>query len=56
VGEKNLVWAFRSPRGGDARFTIRLTEKDQWQEIDEFSQDGKTWDKFFEMTLQRVKS
>jgi hypothetical protein len=55
VSEKSLVWGFRSPQGGDIRFTIRLNEKDQWHEIGEFSQDGKTWNKFFEMTLQRVK-
>lgn len=56
VSEKALVWGFRSPQGGDIRFTIKLTEKDQWNEVGEYSQDGKTWNKFFEMTLQRVKS
>ncbi|HVG19968.1 MAG TPA: hypothetical protein VNI02_13035 [Blastocatellia bacterium] len=55
VGENSLAWGFRSPQGGDIRFTIRLTEKDQWHEVGEYSQDGKSWNKFFEMTLQRVK-
>lgn len=55
VSENSLVWGFRSPQGGDIRFTIRLTEKDQWHEVGEFSRDGKSWNKFFEMTLQRVK-
>jgi hypothetical protein len=55
VSENSLVWGFPAPRGGDIRFTIKLTEKGEWFEVGEFSQDGKTWLKFFEMTLQRVK-
>lgn len=55
VGDKSLAWGFRSPQGGDIRFTINLTEKDQWNEVGEFSRDGKSWIKFFEMTLQRMK-
>jgi hypothetical protein len=37
------------------RFTVRLNEKGQWFEVGEFSRDGKAWQKFFEMTLERVK-
>jgi hypothetical protein len=55
VTENSLVWGLQAPRGGEVRFTIKLTDKGQWFEIGEFSQDGKTWQKFFEMTLQRVK-
>lgn len=44
-----------APQGGDIRFTITLTEKDEWHEAGEFSRDGKNWIEFFEMTLQRVK-
>jgi hypothetical protein len=54
VSAKTLVWGFHHPRGGDIRFTITLNEKEQWLEVGEFSRDGKTWQKFFEMTLNRV--
>ena len=54
VGENSLVWGFRDPRAGEIRFTISLNEKGQWFEIGEMSRDGKTWRKFFEMTLSRV--
>jgi hypothetical protein len=55
VGENSLVWGLPAPRGGEVRFTITLTDKGQWLEVGEFSSDSKTWQKFFEMTLQRVK-
>ena len=32
-----------------------MSEKDQWLETGEFSQDGKSWMKFFETKLQRAK-
>lgn len=54
VSGNNLVWGFRDARGGDIRFTITLNAKGQWFEIGEFSGDGKNWQKFFEMTLNRV--
>ncbi|MFN0109349.1 MAG: hypothetical protein ACKVZH_10895 [Blastocatellia bacterium] len=51
-----LVWGFREPqRNVEIKYTIKLTDAGQWIEIGEFSMDGKTWRKFFEMTLQRVK-
>ncbi len=53
VSGNTLVWGMRE-RGADIRFTITLNEKGQWIEIGEFSRDGKTWQKFFEMTLRRV--
>jgi hypothetical protein len=41
---------------GKLRFTIAHTDKDEWFESGEISEDGKSWRKFFEMTLHRVKS
>lgn len=38
------------------RYTIVLNQKGQWYEIGEATTDGKTYQKFFEMTLDRVKS
>ena len=55
VGDKSLIWGFRSPQGAEIKYTIKLTDAGQWHEIGEFSMDGKQWRKFFEMTLQRVK-
>jgi hypothetical protein len=46
-------WGF-SFTGGEVRYTIK-TANDVWFEIGEFSKDGKTWVKFFEMKLERVK-
>ena len=53
VAENTLVWGFRDARAGEIRFTIRLDERRQWVEIGELSRDGRTWQKFFEMTLRR---
>lgn len=51
-----LVWGFREPqRNVEIKYTIKLTDSGQWNEVGEFSMDGKTWRKFFEMTLQRTK-
>lgn len=55
VSENMLIWGIPHPSGGEMRFTIKLNEKGQWFEVGEFSRDGKTWQKFFEMTLDRVK-
>jgi hypothetical protein len=56
VSEGKLVWGMKAPQFGDVRFTIKLDEKGRWFEVGEVSQDGKEWRKFFEMTLERVKS
>jgi hypothetical protein len=49
------VWAMDVPKGR-MRYTIRLTEKGEWNEIGEFTRDGgATWSKFFDMTLTKVK-
>ena len=46
------VWGFDTPQG-KVRYTIRLTDKGEWNEIGEFSRDGAKWMKFFEMTLTK---
>jgi hypothetical protein len=46
------VWGFDVPQG-KIRYTIRLNDKGQWNEVGEFSRDGTTWMKFFEMTLTK---
>ena len=59
-GEPKLVdggfeWGFRvEERGVTVRFTIRFDEK-RWHELGETSADGKTWNKFLEMTLERQR-
>jgi hypothetical protein len=55
LGDKSLEWGLRTPQGGEIRYTIKLNPKGQWFEIGEFSRDGKEWQKFFEMTLDRVE-
>ena len=50
-----LVWGLDTPQGGKVRYTIRLNEKGQWNEVGEFSRDGTNWMKFFEMTLTKSK-
>ena len=46
-------WGFQFP-GGMVRYTIK-TANDVWAEIGEYSKDGKSWIKFFEMNLNKVK-
>jgi hypothetical protein len=53
--EGGCEWGFRIPQGGRVRYTIKLNDNGQWHEIGEFSQDDKTWRKFHEMTLDRVR-
>lgn len=56
VGQNLFVWGYQEIfLHRHVRFTIRLNDKKQWFEIGEMSKDGgKTWRKFFEMTLDRV--
>ncbi len=55
TGPNTLVWGVDTPQG-KARFTIRLNEQGQWNEVGEFSRDGGTnWMKFMEMTLTKIK-
>lgn len=52
--EGGWQWGFQFPQG-EVRFTFKLTDKGDWFEVGEFSMDGKTWRKFLEMNLQKVK-
>jgi hypothetical protein len=54
VGDRALEWGFHDDRAGDIRFTIKINEKGQWFEVGENSRDAKTWQKFFEMTLDKA--
>ena len=55
VGINTLEWGFEIPQRGLLRYTVKLNEKGEWFEVGEMSQDGQTWQKVFEMTLQRQK-
>jgi len=55
VGTSTLEWGIEIPQRGRVRYTIKLNEKGKWFEVGEMMQDGQTWQKFFEMTLQRQK-
>jgi hypothetical protein len=48
-------WSFQAPQGFSIRYTTKLTDKGEWFEKGEMSQDGKNWRQFHEMTLKRVK-
>ena len=49
-----FVWGNTTPQGR-VRFTIRQTEKGDWNEVGEFSPDGTKWFKFMEMNLTKTK-
>lgn len=51
--EGGWQWGIQYPQGGAVRFTFKLTDKGDWFETGEFSQDGKTWRKFLEMNLRK---
>lgn len=54
IKDGNFIWGFDSPQG-KIRFTLKLNDKGQWVESGEFSQDGKQWRLFLEMTLDKSK-
>jgi hypothetical protein len=54
LGERIVQWSITNP-GSTIRFTMNLSEKDQWVETGEFSPDGSRWMKFFEMKLLRMR-
>lgn len=56
VTDGQLVWGMTVPQFGEVRYTTKLDAKGRWFEVGEVSPDGKAWRKFFEMTLERVKS
>ena len=47
-----LEWSFAAPGGATIRFTLTF-DAQRWHESGEMSSDGKTWNKFMEMTLER---
>lgn len=53
--DEGFQWRFKAPQGWSFRYTVKLTEKGEWFEKGEMSQDGKTWRQFHEMTLKKVK-
>ena len=54
--EKGFNWGFKQPgRGVEVRYVMTITDKGEWNETGEYSLDGKTWTKFIDMTLSRVK-
>jgi hypothetical protein len=55
VGANVLEWGLQISERGRIRYTLKLNERGEWFEVGEMTQDGKTWQKFFEMTLQRQK-
>jgi hypothetical protein len=56
TGENKFQWGFDIPNGGKTRYTITLDPKAKtWNEIGEFSRDGNTWSKFFEMNLKKTE-
>ena len=49
-----VAWGFDTPQG-KIRYRIARTDTGAWHEEGELSRDGNQWQKFFEMTLQKVK-
>jgi 2-polyprenyl-6-methoxyphenol hydroxylase-like FAD-dependent oxidoreductase len=49
------VTGYRNYSGGKGVTALAEDAKGEWHEIGEYSQDGKTWTQFIDMTLKRVK-
>ena len=54
IDENKLIWGLNTPQGGKVQYTIQINDNGQWYEYGEFSQDGTSWNKFMEMTLDKV--
>ena len=59
AGERQLTliadgwqWEIQYPKGV-IRYVMKLTSAGEWFEIGERSEDGETWQKFFEMRLRK---
>ncbi len=52
VGENTFEWGYPPPSGGTVRYSI-VVENDSWHEVGEYSRDGESWYRFFEMKLAR---
>jgi hypothetical protein len=55
VGDRQLTWELAIPNAPRVRYTIRVNDQGQWFEIGETSSDGCSWQKIFEMTLDRAR-
>jgi hypothetical protein len=56
TGENKFQWGFDIPNGGKTKYSITLDSTTKtWNEIGEFSRDGNTWSKFFEMNLKKTE-
>jgi len=55
VTEDGWQWGFRNAQGAGVLYTIKYTDKGEWYEYGERSDDGKSWKRFHEMTLKRMK-
>jgi hypothetical protein len=56
TGDNSFQWGLKVPQG-QIRYTITLDPaKKTWNEIGEFSGDGNSWNKFFEMKLNKKDS
>jgi len=56
VAQNNFQWGFDVPNGMKMRYTIIIDpKKNTWHEIGEYSRDGSSWTKTFEMNLVRVQ-
>jgi hypothetical protein len=53
VDTDTLEWGFEISPGRRVRYTVKRNQNNHWFEVGEMTQDGQTWRKFFEMTLQR---
>jgi hypothetical protein len=54
--DKGFEWGFKDPtRGTQVRYVMTIMDKGEWHEVGDYSQDGKTWTRFFEMTLTKAK-
>ena len=53
--DAGFQWGFQPAPTLHMRYTVKLNDKSEWFEIGEMSQDGTSWRKFHEMTLQKVK-
>lgn len=53
LDSQTIEWGFTHPMAGKMRYTITV-KNNTWVEVGEMSRDGgKTWTKFFEMTLTK---
>lgn len=56
TGENTYQWGFDIPNRGKTRYSIKIDPKAKtWNEVGEFSADGNSWNKFFEMNLTKAE-